>query len=809
MAGAHRKTSFLERVFSGHHDILAALRSLRRSPGFVAIAVLSLGLAIGLNTTMLAMMDAILRPYVPYANPDRLFDLVPYGMTREKAWLQRPMYLAVRARTDLYAQVIPYGFGNNLILADGHLVNGWTTTVGTGMFEALGVKPVIGRLFDTARDDPADADAAIIGYQLWQENFGGATDLGALRLTVSGRSYSVVGVMPPAVHYPSFGDVWMPMPKAQETSADGSWVRALLVLKPGDTPARVKGQLDAMASQFALDYHADRADFDYRLESVVSPGHPPQGPALVAALVTALVLLVACLNLANLMLARGLGRRRELAVRMAIGASRAAIVRHVLVECGLIAILGGLWGILLSVWGVQLAEGHMPGMIRQLGFVTPHLSWRVLVIGIAVTGGTVLIAGLAPALNAARANVGDAMKDGGGSSTGRHSRLYGVVVVGEVAVALGVTIFSMIALVDYYRKATVHFSYDAEHVYDSAIQIGRRCDSSAAGRNLWSDMARRLDAVPGVRAAALFTTNFPVQNAVTSDQPGIPEQRVLGRGLTLGYTVTTPDYFRVYNYPIVAGRDFQPGDADSGGVAIVNRALAKQMWPLMSPVGRLLKLGSSRSAAPWVRVIGVVGSREPGADSAGDDSPQLTVARPFSCSGATVAIRTAGTRRDVGGAAYHVLRAATPPAGYVAEFRSSKEQYEAFLRNDRMTTLALVSCGLFALLLSAVGVYGVLSYAVGQRTREFAMRTALGARSPDLIRIVVRDALQMVLGGTALGGAVAVMIVAPNLRGSGSLSFAVALAGAEAVIVAASLAACIAPIRRAVRADPVDLLRST
>ncbi|HEY5219454.1 MAG TPA: ABC transporter permease, partial [Gemmatimonadaceae bacterium] len=749
-------TPVLERLFSGHHDILAALRSLRRSPGFVAIAVLSLGLAIGLNTTMLAMVDAIMHPYVPYMNADRLYDLTPYGITREGEWLQGPMFLAVRARKDLYAQLVPYAFHNDLIQADGHLVTGFTVTVGTRMFDALGVKPVLGRSFNTAPDNPGAADAAIIGYQIWQENFGGTTDLNAMHLTISGRTYSVIGVMPPSVHYPFFGDVWLPMSNAREASADSGWFRALLVLKPGDTQARVKSQLDAMAKQFVNNYHGDPTQFDYRLETVIPKGEIPRQQTLIAALITVLVLLVACLNLANLMLARGLGRRRELAVRMAIGASRGAIVRHVLVECALIAVLGGLWGILLSVWGVKLAEGHMPGMIRQLGFVTPHLSWRVLAIGIAVTAGTVLVAGLAPSLNAARANVGEVMKDGGGSSTGRHSRLYRVVVVGEVAVALGVTIFSMIALVDYYRQATVHFSYDVDHILVSGVQTGQRCDSMPGSRQLWFDMARRLDAVPGVRAAALFDTYYPAQNVVTSDQPGIPQQRVLGRGLSIGYIVTTPDYFRVYGYPIIAGRDFQPGDADSGGVAIVNRELAKKMWPLMSPVGRLLKLGASKSNAPWVRVIGIVGSRVPDADSASDDSPLLTVARPFSCRAASAVVRTVGTRRDVASAAYHVVRAAVPPAAYVAEFRSAKEDYEASLRSDRLATLALVSCGLFALLLSAVGVYGVLSYAVGQRTREFAMRTALGAQSPHLIKIVVRDALEMVLGGTALGGAVAV-----------------------------------------------------
>ena len=179
----------LERLSAGHHDVLAALRSLRRSPGFVAIAVLSLGLAIGLNTTMLSMIDAIINPYVPYAQPQRLFDLVPYGMTRNKVFLQRPMYLAVRARKDLYADIVPYDFTYGVTEANGHLVSTWGITTATRLFEVLGVKPVVGRVFDTTRDDPADAAAAVIGYQLWQDDFGGDTDLSRLQFTFNGRTY--------------------------------------------------------------------------------------------------------------------------------------------------------------------------------------------------------------------------------------------------------------------------------------------------------------------------------------------------------------------------------------------------------------------------------------------------------------------------------------------------------------------------------------------------------------------------------------------------------------------------------------------
>jgi putative ABC transport system permease protein len=810
MGWERHRTPTLERFFAGHHDVLAALRSLRRSPGFVAIAVLSLGLAIGLNTTMLSMIDAIINPYVPYAQPQRLFNLVPYGMTRSKVFLQRPMYLAVRARKELYADIVPYDFSRGITEADGHLVSTFAITTGTRLFDVLGVKPVVGRVFNTTRDDPADAGAAVIGYQLWQEDFGGAPDLAKFQFTFNGRTYSVIGVMPPAVHYPFYADLWFAMPRAQETSADGAdWVHALIKLKPGDTRARVKTQLDALAGQVALQYVADRSMFDYRLDPLLHGRGYPSGATLGTALVSILVLLVACLNLANLMLVRGLGRRRELAVRLALGASRGAIMRHVFAEAGLLSAVGGLWGVLLSVWGVKLTESHMPTMIRQLGFVTPHVSWRVVAVGVAVTAATMVVAGLAPAIHASRANVSDAMKDGGGASTGRRGRVYRLVTVGEIAVALVVMIAATFALDVWRHEAHPIFGYDAEHVLSASVQPRRSCDSLNGRQQFWLDMSHRAAAVGGVRNAAAFATEFPMSNQITSDQPGSRIQIVLGRGMSLGFTATTPDYFRVYGFPIVAGRDFEPGDAEGAGAAIVNRALAAKLWPFMSPVGRLLKLGPAASGAPWLKVVGVVGPQMTSPDSAYDGTPLLTVVRALDCRAATVAVRTTIPPARASAAVYQVVRAAVPAGGVVTEFRSPQGEYDEGLRVARLTTLLFVAFGVFAVLLSAVGVYGVLGYAVGQRLREFAMRSALGARTPDIAHIVVREAMEMVLGGTALGATGALVVALPAFEAAHGAEGAVALVVAEAVVMIASLAACIVPIRRAVRADPVELLRST
>ncbi|MDE3127645.1 MAG: ABC transporter permease [Gemmatimonadota bacterium] len=806
----HQKGSVLERLFSGHHDVLAALRSLRRSPGFVAIAVLSLGLAIGLNTTTLAMMDAILHPYVPYPHAERLFDLTPYGITRQKVWVKRPMYLGVRARHDLYANIVPYVMSVGVIDANGTQTQGFGYTVGTELFDVLGVRPVLGRAFHAADSDAANASAAVIAYQVWQQDFGGAKDLSNLHLTYAGRTYSVIGVMPPSVYYPGNATLWTAMPKAQESSADGApWVWALLELKPGDTPARVKAQLDAMATQYAAEYNGDRTQFDYRLDSIIPRGRAPRSATLLATVVALLILLVACLNLANLMLARALGRRRELAVRMAIGASRWAIVRHVLVECGLLAVLGGAWGVLLSAWGVQFAEGHMPAMIRQMGFSTPHMSWRVVALGVAVTATTILVAGLAPAIQAARANVNEVMKDGGGSSTGRHSRLYRFIVVGELGLALGVSIIAMTFFLGLRKRENIKFPFAADQTFTASVLPARTCQGPDGTREFWPAMVRRVAAVQGVSYAAALTTMWPEGQTVTSDEPGTPIERVLGQGRQLGYWMATTDIFRLYGFPIVAGRDFEPGDADSAGAAIVSRDLASRLWPLSSPVGRLLKLGSSKSRAPWVRVVGVVGPLTGGSDSTMNGAPDLTVVGPMHCVDATLAIRIAGNRPDIPGTVYHLVRAAVPAGGRVTEFRSTQADYEASLRESRVTVYTFLACGVFSLVLSVVGVYGVLSYTVGQRTREFAMRTALGARSPDIARMVAREAMEMVLGGTAFGEIGAVATAFPVIVASGSMAFVIALVAAELVVVVAALAACAGPIRRATRADPVALLRAT
>jgi putative ABC transport system permease protein len=816
---APSRTPLFERIFAGHHDVLAALRSLRRSPGFVAIAVISLGLAIGLNTTTFALIDATEHPYVAYDRPEQLFSVVPYGWGRDRASLGHQMYLAMRDRADLFGAVVPYTHAwSGVIEANGHLLQGSQVAVGTGMFRLLGVQPFLGHVFNADRDDPADAGTAVISYGLWRAQYGGNPNLGRLTVSLNDVTYAVVGVMPPDAMGATGGEVWVPLPTTAKGADDGITMAAAIVrLKPGDTRARVKAQLDVLSERFSADYRGERALFDYRIESVIPRGVKPGDLPMTFALITWVMLVIACLNLANLMLARGLGRRREIAVRMAVGANGAAVMRYVFTECAVLAVSGGLWGVLLSLWGVKLAEHHMPPQAAALRLTTPHLNWRIVAFGMFVTATTVLLAGLVPALRARRTDVNEAMKDGGAGSTGRPSRTYRYLVIGEIALALFVLVGSTSAFRLVRRMMDHPPSYADQHSLSAfVVPRGATCKPGDTLSSFVADITARARAAPGVELAAASMVKRSVRSMVTSDQSGgDPVEAfplVQPGGTDPGYRVVTPDYLRLLGVPVTAGRDFEPGDITSGA-AIVNWHLAAQLWPFESPVGRLIKLGPAVSSAPWVRVVGVAGSRiRPPPDSSPDPAPDLSVVRRAGCVATTIEIRTTGQNPATKGAFYHALRASVP-VGIVTEPRTPSDWYESNLTTGRLYTMIFTAFGLFALSLSTIGVYGVLNYAVGQRIREFAMRIALGALTPDVFRIVMRDALVMVLAGTGfgalfgLGFSILLASFAFGVRAPAADVWA--LVWAEAILVSVSVAACLGPARRASRADPLEIMRST
>jgi putative ABC transport system permease protein len=806
------RAPLIERAFAGHHDILAALRSLRRSPGFVAVAVLSLGLAVGMHTTTYALIDAIRNPVNPYAGVDRLFSISASALGPDQPTLQRGLVVAARDRRDLFAEFVPWTSGARIIEAGDHLVSGQTVSAGAALFDVLGVQPVVGRAFNSTGENPSDA--AVISYQLWQEDYGQNRDLASLPLAFGGRTYRVIGVMGPDIRFPADADVWLAMPvEAAASVSTTARFQALVRLAPGETRAHADAALHGVAAQFAAAYASNHALFAFRLLPLE---RKPRGAGDIpdtTYMITFLILLIACLNLANLLMARGLGRRREMAVRLALGASRWAIVRYVLTECTIIVVLGGAWGLLASLWGISFAQSRMPAKVAQLGFVAPRLSWHVLAFGLGVIGATVLVAGLIPAIRASRANVHDAMKDGGAGSTGRQSGLYRWLVIGEIAVALIMTVGGTSSLRLLARYSSVPFQFGSDdHLTASVTPSNATCREADSTSRFADDMAMRVQVLPGVRFAAVDAKAIPQRDLVASDQSPEPIQLLIGENGVLGYDVVSPNYYQVNGVPIIAGRAFGAGDERSGGVAIVNQRTAAKLWPLQSPIGRLIRLGPARSDAPWIPVVGVSGVRyrSPTDSTVVAEGPDLAVVRRIGCRRAELTVLARGNDPRTGIAVYHALRAAAPGA-LVTDVRSDKADFAAQLRWQGIVSALFVAFALFAIMLSTVGVYAILSYVVSLRLREFAMRRALGADAPEVRRLIGKQALEMVLMATGIGGVFAItlgILVAAFVFRTRDID-AIALTGAEAIVFAASLAACIGPVRQAMRADPVDLLRST
>ncbi|HEX8726163.1 MAG TPA: FtsX-like permease family protein [Gemmatimonadaceae bacterium] len=789
-------------------DIRYAFRSLRRSPGFVVVAVLSLGIAIGVTGTTFAMLDAVLDPYVPYAKPDQLLTLRTYGWAAGHVDLSPEMLGTITKRSDLFVDAIPWAVNgrDQVYASNGQGMPGHIVLVGPGFVRTLGITLALGHGFAAYAAREPLASPAIISYPVWRQKFGSRRDLDRSVITVAGEQHPVVGVMPPGADYPDGTDVWLRMPQSMAAALVGpAQMQALVRLQPNVTPRRLQQVLGTYAEREAHDHGLPSHMTAVMLNDVTPRTNGIFGFNAGIAIASLLVLIVACLNIANTMLARGLARRREIAVRKAMGATGAAIVRYVMAEAVLLALAGGVLGGTLAVWGIDVVQAYMPLAMLQYWFRVPVFNWHVLVFFLAATVVTALLSGLAPAFAARRADIGEAMKDGGNAVAGRSNGGYRVVVSAQLVLSLMMAMAAATLLAGLHPPPRQVSPINEHNLYfGTVVPTHAVCRAIPHPDRFLPDLLTTIRSVPGVRQGAAAVWARPERATVTSDQPSGPVQVPLTQ-----YALATPAYFRARGVPLVAGRDFEAGDVASGA-AIVNLALAKQLWPLMSPVGRALRLGPTASDAPWVRVVGVASAPIELPDGERFDlAPPVTVVGRSTCGAANFWARVDHDDAQTLSALYHGLRAAFPGA-VISDIHGSAAQAARTNYSAAVTAYTYTGVALFMLLLSAAGVFGVMSLVVGGRTREFAVRVALGAQGRDLWRLVMRDALLMGLAGIAIG-AFAAMHFGPY----GGLSVQwmdtdpVSLVIAEAAVVTATLLACVVPARRASRADPVEVLRAT
>jgi putative ABC transport system permease protein len=685
------------------------------------------------------------------------------------------------------------------------------------LFDVLGVRPEVGRSFNETDTRPGALPVVMISHELWLRFFHEQPLAKHLTLGVGRGNYEVVGVMPRGMHFPA-NDVWLPPGKLVGDS----------LMKPFGPIALVRAKVGVTRDSLQRDMDIVFAG----LNAAVAPRSPvavrllqftggtgrnrfSNGPNPMF-FVVATVLLIACANLGTMLLARGMARRREIAIRIALGASRRAIATQVLIECAIIVAVGVGLGMLLTSWAVYLLPHYATPYAPNIGDMQPTPSWRVFAFAFVIASVTLVLASALPAWRAASVDPAEPIKEGAGSS-GRIRDRYNPLIVIEVALSTALLMTAALFILSVVRLSGFDFSYAAKQLQtvDMNLTTRKRELPDSAVERFYDDLVVRVKGLPGVREAATSRAEKP-KNGIVFSEEGKDGDHWMNVN---NFSIVSPSYLSTLGIPMVDGRDFQPGDrGGASGVVIVDDSAAHRLWPaLASPVGRMLKLGPLESNRPWLRVIGVARSVElqPRTDLDLPPEPMLyvlyghdlerdrqLVVRGDGIGGAEAQARLGVTIR-------HEIQSVAPWL-YTPHVRRWLEGYDGRRQGSAFLASMFTAFGTFGLMLCAVGLYGVIAYTVSRRLRELATRIALGAQPSHIARAVLHDCAVTVLAGIGVGAFLALGVTVPfadtmfNLR----YELAVALIAAETLLVGASVLACLGPIRQAVRANPVDILRA-
>ncbi|HEX8720563.1 MAG TPA: ABC transporter permease [Pyrinomonadaceae bacterium] len=806
-------------------DVRYGARMLRKRPGFSAVAVLTLALGIGANTAIFSVVNGLLLRPLPYADSERLAIIWTHspGANVAQDWPSPGQFSAVKSQAGAFEDLaLAQGASYNLA-GEGGAERVGTVSVTSNMFALLGARPLLGRVFLPEEDAPGRPKTAVLSHGLWQRRFGADPSAVGRTLTLSGESYEVVGVMPPDFQLgyevlPTVGavqqaDVLLPLPLGAEGMArqgDENY-NVVARLKPGATFEQARTELDLaarrLAQQFPETYPQSRA-FSFSVRPLLEQVVGDVRPALLVLLgAVGFVLLIACANVANLLLARAAAREKEMAVRAAIGAGRWRIVRQLLTESLALSAVGGALGLLVAFWGLDALRALAPGNIPRLQNVA--LDGRVLLFTSAVTTLTGVLFGLVPALHGSRVNLGETLKEGGRGVAGGGQRLRNALVVAEVALSLVLLVGAGLLIRSFMRVQQVEPGFDARGVASMRLSVGGTPYQGKPSSEFYRQLLERVRRLPGVESAGLATI-LPLGGGIGWGSITI-EGYVPATGqeaIQADHRIAGAGYFETMRVPLRGGRYFDERDAEgSTPVAIVDETMARTYWPGVDPVGRRLKLGRGDDS-PWLTVVGVVGGVK---QYALDTDSRVTVYLPHGQNPAGTMYLVARTAGDAVALAPALTREARAIEPNVAAFdvKTMEQRLSDSLARRRFAMLALGLFAVVSMLLAAVGVYGVMSYAVAQRTREIGVRVALGAGKMDVLGLVLRHGMTLALLGIGIGlaGAAAVTRVMGSLLFGVSATDPLTFAAIALLLAAAAFLACYLPARRATKVDPMVALR--
>jgi len=814
-------------------DLRYAIRTLTKSRGLTTVAILSLALGIGANTTIFTFINGLLLRPPAVAEPDRLLEVWQHNSTRGNGvgshmQLSFPDYEFYRDHNHVFSDMGAFTAETSTVIwnrsGEGEPIQG--SLVSANFFSVVGVQPALGRAF-LPEDDRAEMAAAVVvlSHALWEQRLGSDSAIVGKSLTLNGRDFTVVGIAPAGFTGLLAGftpDLWMPVSMHHALNAGLNpderhmhWILGIGRLKPMVTRAQANADLSILGQQLATDFpdaNRNLLPAALPLELVPSPFRGLVGGAsAVLMAVVGLVLLIACANVANLLLAKASSRRREVAVRIALGANRRRLIQQMLTESVLIAALAGAVGLLLSLWAAPLLVSLKPSAVPVV--LNASIDIRVLAFTMLASLATGVVFGLAPALHQSKLNQVENLKDGSPHGGSARSRLRNALVISQVTACVVLLVGASLCLRSLLNARSIDPGFDTHNAVAAGINVETFGLDESRGREFYARLLDEVRALPGVRSASL-ADHLPLgqimrMQGIAIDGHDAPSTSSGAPPLAIDMAVVGTDYFDAMGIPVISGRSFSArDDRNAPAVVMINQQMADRFWPHQNAVGQFVSLMGPHDSRVRAEVIGIAKTGK--YQSLGED-PKAFFYRPLLQEyqpGVQLIVRTAGDQ-PIADALRRQVRALDSRMALTG-LETLEQHMQLPLFPARAAGLLLGMFGLLALTLALVGLYGVMSYSVAQRTREIGVRMALGARRVDVIRLIVGQGLSLTVTGMAIGlaGALAVTrVLSSVLYGIGATDPISFFAVAIVLMMVASVASYV-PARRAMRVDPMEALRT-
>jgi predicted permease len=802
-------------------DLHYGLRTLLKNPGFTIIAVVALALGIGANSAIFSVVNAVLLRPLPFKAPDQLV-MVWENATHvgfPKNTPSPPNFLDWQRQNTVFTGMAAMSERSFNLTGIGEPERLDGRRVSANLFDLLGVPALLGRTF-VPDDDRPGAHVVLLSYSLWQRRFGSDPSIIGRAVTLNGESYTVIGVIPRGVDLPGYGNwhdqLWVPIAFTDEekTERGTHFLDVIARTKPGITLKQAQAEMETIAARLAKEYPKSNT----RIGTVVTPLHEEMvgdiKPALLILLgAVGFVLLIACANVANLLLARAAVREKEIALRLALGASRSRLTRQFLTESVLLAFLGGGLGLLLAFAGMRALKMFVPATVSQTQ--TINIDGNVVVFTALIILLTGILFGLAPAMHASHSNLNDSLKEGGrDSAIGKNgNRLRGLLVIGEVAVSFILLIGAGLLINSFLHLQNLDPGFRTDHLLTMKVDLSELKYPDGERRSVFfEEVLRRIRSLPGVESAAVagnlpFTYNG---DSATIAVEGIPDPPV-DQWPNVIYRAIGPGYFSTMGIPLIRGREFTDQDgADSKKVVVISDKTAQRYWPGQDPIGKRLKPGATNSDIPWREVIGVV------KDVRQNDfiaQPKMQMYLPYrqmkNLAANALVVRTSLEPTSLATSMRNAIWAVDKDQP-VANIDTMEHIVSEAIARQRFSMLLLGIFAVLALVLTAVGIYGVMSYSVAQRTHEIGIRMALGARRADVLQMTVKQGLKLVGAGMIIGLAAAFLLtrVMASLLFGISATDPITFVGISLVLLVVAILASYVPALRATKVDPIIALRA-